>query len=136
MTATASQTEASQALMERMYGAAIKGDFDDVLSCLSDDLVVNEPPFLPYGRVYRGLEGFGELIANVTQVLDVSKMIVDRYVSQGDRVIGIIRMPDLRTGEHILLAEESLIRDGKVVEIVVYFHETRSMLMQERLPGC
>ncbi|HTK61679.1 MAG TPA: nuclear transport factor 2 family protein [Pseudonocardia sp.] len=136
MTATASQTEASQALMERMYGAAIKGDFDDVLSCLSDDLVVNEPPFLPYGRVYRGLEGFGDLIANVTQVLDVSRMIVDRYVSQGDRVIGIIRMPDLRTGEHILLAEESLIRDGKVVEIVVYFHETRSMLMQERLPGC
>jgi hypothetical protein len=45
-------------------------------------------------------------------------------------------MPDIRTGEHILLAEESLIRDGKVVEIVVYFHETRSMLTQGRLPGC
>jgi len=136
MTATTSQTEASQALMERMYGAAIRGDFADVLSCLGEDLVVNEPPFLPYGRTYRGLDGFGELIANVTQVLDVSKMIVDRYVSQGDRVIGIIRMPDLRTGEHILLAEESLIRDGKVVEIWVYFHETRTMLTQDRLPGC
>jgi hypothetical protein len=140
MTATtdqaAAQTEASQALMERMYGAAINGDFEDVLSCLSEDLVVNEPPFLPYGRVYRGLDGFRELIAGVTQVLDVSKMEIDRYVSQGDRVIGIIRMPDIRTGEHILLAEESLIRDGKVVEIVVYFHETRSMLTQGRLPGC
>ena len=135
-TAATSQTEASQALMERLYGSAIKGDFEDVLACLSDDLVVNEPPFLPYGRVYRGREGFGELIANVTQALDVSKMIIDRYVSQGDRVIGIIRMPDLRTGEHIVLAEESLIRDGKVVEIIVYFHETRSMLTQDRLPGC
>lgn len=135
-TAATSQTEASQALMERLYGSAIKGDFEDVLACLSDDLVVNEPPFLPYGRVYRGRDGFGELIANVTQVLDVSKMVIDRYVSQGDRVIGIIRMPDLRTGEHIVLAEESLIRDGKVVEIIVYFHETRSMLTQDRLPGC
>lgn len=136
MTATTDrtdQTAASQALMERMYGAAIKGDFEDVLSCLSEDLVVNEPPFLPYGRVYRGLEGFGELIAGVTQVLDVSKMIVDRYVSQGDRVIGIIRMPDIRTGEHILLAEESLIRDGKVVEITVYFHEPRTLLGKPKL---
>lgn len=136
MTTTASRTAASQSLMERLYGSAIKGDFDDVLACLSEDLVVNEPPFLPYGRVYRGVDGFRELISNVTQVLDVSKMIVDRYIAQDDRVIGIIRMPDLRTGEHILLAEESLIRDGKVVEILVYFHETRTMLTQERLPGC
>lgn len=136
MTGTTSSTESSLALMQRLYGSAINGDFDDVLACLSPQVVVNEPPFLPYGRTYHGVEGFGELIANVTQVLDVSKMIIDRYVAQDDRVIGIIRMPDLGTGEHIVLAEESLIRDDKVVEIYVYFHETRSMLDRDRLPGC
>jgi uncharacterized protein len=128
MTVTQSRSEASRALMTRMYTSAANADFEDVFACLSEDLVVNEPPFLPYGAVYSGHDGFRDLIGKVTQVLDVSKMTVIRMVADDDRAIGIIEMPDVATGEQILLAEESLIRDGKVAEITVYFHEPRTLL--------
>lgn len=114
--------------MMRMYDAAVDGRFDEVFSCLSEDLIVNEPPYLPYGAVYRGHDGFRELIRGVTRVLDVAQMKVLRMIAEGERVIGIIEMPDRATGEQILLAEESLVRDEKVVEITVYFHETRTLL--------
>jgi hypothetical protein len=133
MTTTTSQTESSRAVMVRMYESAGKGDYQDVLSLLSDDLVVHEPPFLPYGAVYHGLDGMRDLIGKVNQVLDVSKISVDRMVAEGERVIGIIRMPDHKTGESIVLAEESVIRNGKVVEIFVYFHETQTLLTSPRL---
>jgi ketosteroid isomerase-like protein len=133
MTSTEERTEASRALMVRMYDSAVRGDFPDVLACLSPDLVVNEPPFLPYGEIYRGRDGFEKLISRVTLVLDVSRMVIDRMVAEDDRVIGIIRMPELASGEDILLAEESLIRDGQVVEINVYFHETRGLHTAPRL---
>jgi ketosteroid isomerase-like protein len=126
-------TTSSRDLMTRMYDSAAKADYDDVFACLSEDLVVNEPPFLPYGDTYRGHDGFRNLIGKVTQVLDVSQMRVIRMVAEGDRAIGIIEMPDVATGEQILLAEESLIHDGKVVEITVYFHEPRTLLGKPKL---
>jgi uncharacterized protein len=129
----ASAATTSRDLMTRMYDSAAKADYDDVFACLSDDLVVNEPLFLPYGATYRGHQGFRDLIGKVTQVLDVSQMQVIRMVAEDDRAIGIIEMPDVATGENILLAEESLIRDGKVVEINVYFHEPRTLLGRPKL---
>lgn len=133
MTTTTLQTDTTREIMVRMYDSAGKGDYEDVLSLLSEDLVVHEPPFLPYGAVYHGLDGMRDLIGKVNQVLDVSKIHVDRMVAEGDRAIGIIRMPDHKTGEPIVLAEESVVRDGKVVEIFVYFHETQTLLTSPKL---
>jgi len=36
---------------------------------------------------------------------DASKIFVDRMIAEDDRVIGIIRMPDHKTGESIVLVE-------------------------------
>jgi uncharacterized protein len=55
-------TTTSRDLMTRIYDPAAKADYDDVFACLSEDLVVNEPPFLPYGDTYRGHDGFRNLI--------------------------------------------------------------------------
>jgi uncharacterized protein len=85
---------------------------------------------VPSTTVWTGCAIF---IGKVNQVLDVSKISVDRMVAEGERVIGIIRMPDQKTGESIVLAEESVIRNGKVVEIFVYFHETQTLLTSPRL---
>jgi ketosteroid isomerase-like protein len=133
MTTTTSQTEISRALMARIYKAAAAGDYEDVLGCVSADIVITEPGFLPYGGVYRGIDRMREAIGKLAQLLDVSKMVVDRLVADEDRVIGIVRIPDLKTGEYILLAEEALIKDGKVSEICVYFNETRSLLDAPKL---
>lgn len=56
------------------------------------------------------------MIGHVTQVLDVAEMRVLRTIADGDSAIAILEMPDLGTGECVRLAEESVVRDGKVVQ--------------------
>ena len=128
MSTTTDETATNQALMEGMYNAAIAGDFEAVLACLDPSLVVNEPGFLPYGGVYEGIAAFAGMIPQVAELMDLTQMKIDRFIAQGDRVIGIIRMPDRRTGENVLLAEESVIRDGKVVEINVYYNDAQTLI--------
>lgn len=110
------------------YAAGVRGDLDSFLSYLSDDFVLYEPPFLPYGGAYHGkqamLEGFGE----IGRYLDVKGLEVDHLVADGEHVIGILRAPDRTTGELVLIAEESTLRDDKIVEMRVFFHEGRSLV--------
>ena len=110
------------------YAAGVRGDLELFVSYLSDDFVLYEPPFLPYGGAYHGrqamLEGFGK----IGEYLDVSGLEVDHLVADGEHVIGILRAPDRATGELVLIAEESTLRDGKIVEMRVFFHEGRSLV--------
>jgi uncharacterized protein len=129
MTTTATETaETNRALMANMYDAAVQGDFASVLACLADDIVVNEPGFLPYGGTYHGPAEFAEMIPEVVKLMDLANMKVDRLIADGDRVFGVIRMSDRATGKDVLLAEESLIRDGKVVEINVFYNNAGTLL--------
>ena len=110
------------------YAAGVRGDLEAFMSYLADDFVLYEPPFLPYGGTYRGkqamLEGFGK----IGEYLDVSGLEVDHLVADGEHVIGILRAPDRATGELVLIAEESTLRDGRIVEMRVFFHEGRSLV--------
>ena len=127
MTTTQAETEATRALVAQMYDAILRGDFSSLLGLLADDLVVSEPSFLPYGGEYRGLEEFQVLIGKAVQHLDVAKIEVDRVVVDGDRAIAILRIPNLANGEYTVIAEESLVRDGKVAAMRIYFHDTQGL---------
>jgi hypothetical protein len=48
-------------------------------------------------------------------------------VADGERVFAVVQVPDLRSGELVTLAEESIVRGGKVVEMRIFFHEARSL---------
>jgi ketosteroid isomerase-like protein len=128
MTTSAELTETNRALMQRLYDAAVAGEYDTVLACLHPDLVVHEPHFLPYGGTYRGIDAFAAMIPKVVELMDLTRMRVERYIAEHDRVIGIIRMPDRSTGDDVLLAEESVIRDGKVIEINVYYNNAQTLV--------
>jgi uncharacterized protein len=130
-TPTRETVEANRALMTHMYVAAAKGDFAGVLACLADDVVVNEPALLPYGGTYHGTTDFMNVIPKIAELLDLANLRVDRLIADSDRVIGVIRRADRATGQDVLLAEESRIRDGKVVEINVFYNEARSLLAAE-----
>jgi uncharacterized protein len=125
---TTTLTDANRALMAGLYDAAVAGDFEAVLACLDPDVVVHEPHFLPYGGTYNGIDAFAAMIPKVLEVFDLPSMKVDRLIADGDRVIGIIRMPDRANGEDVLLAEESVIRDEKIVEINVFYNNIQTLL--------
>jgi ketosteroid isomerase-like protein len=41
--------------IQAMYDAARAGDFDGFFAHLGDDIVLEEPDFLPYGGTYQGI---------------------------------------------------------------------------------
>lgn len=121
-------SERNRRTVRDFYAAGVRGDLDAFVSYLADDFVLYEPPFLPYGGAYHGrqamLEGFGK----IGEYLDVSGLEVDHLVADGEHVIGILRAPDRATGELVLIAEESTLRDDQIVEMRVFWHEGRSLV--------
>ncbi len=128
MTASTNLTEANRAVVENMYAAGINGDLPGLLSAMADDVVIHEPAFLPYGGTYVGRDAFVGMYAKLAKVLDVSRIRLDYLVADGDRVIGVLRIPDLTTGEDIVFAEQSTLRDGKVVDFQIFFHDAQSLI--------
>ena len=126
-------TEQNRRLMQAIYDAVSAGDLDGVFNRLADDVVIREPEFLPYGGEYRGKELFGELVGKIAKTYDMTQIKADYIVADGERVIGVLRMPDLATGEDVLVAEESIIRDGKVVQMTVFVHDAQSLISAPRL---
>jgi predicted SnoaL-like aldol condensation-catalyzing enzyme len=133
MTTPTDTTEISRRLVEELYDAAVAADVEGVLFRLDDSVIVHEPDFLPYGGEYHGKQGFVDLYTKIAKVYDVAKIRVDYLVADGDRVIGVIRMPDLNTGNDVLLAEQSTVRDGKVIDMRIFFHDTQSLIGAPKL---
>ena len=126
-------TEQNRQLMQAIYDAVSAGDLGGVLDRLADDVVIREPEFLPYGGVYRGKEHFGDVVGKIAKTYDMTRIRADYIVADGERVIGVLRMPDLATGEDVLMAEESIIRGGKVVQMTVFVHDAQSLISAPRL---
>jgi ketosteroid isomerase-like protein len=128
MTATADHSAASRQVVTHVYDAGARGDVTALLALMADDLVVEEPGFLPYGGTYESPQGLGQLFGKIAAVLDVAHMQVDYLVAEGERVFGVIRIPDRHTGQPVLLVEESTVRDGKVVHMRIFVHDAQSLI--------
>jgi ketosteroid isomerase-like protein len=116
-----------------LYQAAMSDALPALLALLDDDVVVNEPAFLPYGGIYRGKDGFGKLLEKIAKTYDMTAIKFDDLMADGNQVFGILRMPDLRTGGDVLLAERSTIRDGRIVDMTIFFHDAQSLIDAPKL---
>ena len=128
MTTTESLTEQNRAVVEAVYAAVKAGDVEGLFARCHDDITVSEPPFLPFGRVYRGKDGFLELFPAINQYLDVARVTVHFLVVDGDRAIGCIGMPDLKSGADTQMLELFTLRDGKIAEIQLFYYDAGTMV--------
>lgn len=126
--ATITHTETNRDAVAAMYDAANRGDMDGFLGALSPDVVVFEPAFLPYGGTYRGIDGMQTLLGRVGSIYDIGGMVVEHLVADGDRVIGLIRMPIIGTASSAVIAEMSMLRDGKIAEMHIFLHDAGTLL--------
>jgi ketosteroid isomerase-like protein len=120
--------ERSKSVVMDMYAAGTRGDVEGMLNLMADEaFVLNEPSFLPYGGTYRTQKGMLEAFTKIAEYLDVSSVEVDHMVAEGDRVFAVSYAVDRGSGERVLAAEEYLVRDGKIVEMRVFYNEARSL---------
>ncbi|WTW98942.1 nuclear transport factor 2 family protein [Streptomycetaceae bacterium NBC_01309] len=128
MPAAASRTERNRAVVESMFAAANKGDIEGVLSHLSDDIAVIEPLFLPFGGTYRGKDEFLALAEVLPDYLDISSITVHYTIADGDRVAACVGITDVTTGELTRFIEQFTVREGKIVENRLFYHDAGTLV--------
>ncbi|MFJ5265033.1 nuclear transport factor 2 family protein [Streptomyces sp. NPDC088387] len=127
MSAATSPTEQNRAIVEAMFAAANNGDIDAVLSYLSDDITVIEPLFLPFGKAYHGKDEFLGLAQILPDYLDVSSITVHYTIADGDRVAACVGIKDVATGEPTRFIEQFTVKDGKIVENRLFYHDAGTL---------
>ncbi|MCY4425427.1 MAG: nuclear transport factor 2 family protein [Halieaceae bacterium] len=132
MSSGQAQAEASRELVQTMYDAAIDGETERFIACLADDLVVIEPSYLPYGGVHRGIDSFLALFAEVGEYLDLGTLQLSGLVADGEEVVAFLSVRSVKDRSEVQIAERSIVRDGKIVEMKVMFHELGGLLADIR----
>jgi len=128
MSAGKSLTEENRAIVEGMFAAANRGDVEGVFSFLSDDVAILEPRFMPFGKAYHGKDEFMGLAQVLPNYLDVSAITVHYTIADGDRVAACVGITDVATGELTQFIEQFTIKDGKIVENRVFYHDAGSLV--------
>jgi ketosteroid isomerase-like protein len=114
------------AVVREFYELVGNGRNDEAYRLLDDDLVAHEPPGLPYAGDYHGPAGWGDMMARVYDLFEVSLSSVE-FVSAEDAVI--IPMTcrfTSRTSRRSVdtkVIEVFSVRDGKIVDIDIFYKD-------------
>lgn len=127
MTETTS-TEQNRSIIEGFYAAGTRGDIETMMDCLADDVVICEPPYLPFGGEYHGKDGLFAIFAAVAELADVAQFKIHYIVVDGDRAVAFGGFPLNDTGRFTHFAEETRLVDGKIAEIRIYYYDAQSLV--------
>ena len=120
-------TEQSKRIVEEMYAAGARNDFAGVMQCMDENVMVLEPPYLPYGGTYRGIAEFQKLLGIISEYADLSTVKLQYAIAEGERVMAVLNILDRKTGKQLHLAEQSTVKNGKVVEMRIFYFDAGSM---------
>lgn len=123
------EAEKNRQMLETMYARLLSGDLAGFLDGVSDDVVTHQSPVLPYGGVYDGKQALASLLAErIFPLIDGSKIkMIAPLMAADDRVIASFTVPARRTGQELRLLEQSTIKNGKVVELRVFYFDPSLM---------
>ncbi len=117
-------------IVQEFYAAGARGDLPAMLALLAPGFVAYESDALPYGGVYRGSEGFIQLLQRVSSLFQLD-FHVDEFVDSGDRVIAFVKgqfIPkDGGAPIPIDIAECWTLRQHKVVELRPYYWNPKAI---------
>jgi ketosteroid isomerase-like protein len=115
-------------VVRRFYDLVEAGEFDEVRALLHDDVVISEPPQLPFGGTYLGPTGFDALIDRIVGIATFA--VADgghRQFQDGDPVLVHFdfELTSVATGERVRtpLVELFTVRAGKIAKLDIYYKD-------------
>jgi uncharacterized protein len=109
--------------MRKFYEHMATANIAGILSSFHDEVEIHEPDCLPYGGVYRGIDGVKKLLSNASKHLDSRVFDVEVMLADGDRVISILHTATRGSRTRIHVAEDATIRDGKIHRVHVFLFD-------------
>ena len=120
-------------LIDDLYAATGRGDFDHAETMLTDDFFVTEADTLPMAGVYRGRGALRELYGRVMSMMDIAALNRIQTTSGGDYAVVILSFeftdPALAPSH---LCELFRFRGDKVCEIKPYYFDPASIVAATR----
>jgi ketosteroid isomerase-like protein len=120
-------------VVERFEHAFVRGDMDEVLSLLHEDIVVHEAPSLPYAGDHRGHDGFLKLAEAFNRVWEMTSPLDLTVLDAGETAVVVLVRYDViarATGNALTLdhVEIYTVRDGKITDLDVYYRDTAAIV--------
>jgi uncharacterized protein len=133
MTRSAVMSRDNVLVVERFERAFVRGDMDEVLALLHEDIVVHEAPSLPYAGDHRGHDGFLKLAATFNGVWEMTSPLDLTFLDAGETTVVVLVRYDViarATGKAMTLdhVEIYTVQDGKITDLDVYYRDTAAML--------
>ena len=122
-------SEENVALVRRLVGAWDRGDWNEALSLVSQDLVSYRAH--PDGATFHGIDGFLEMTMDWIEGFTDWEATGEEFIDAGDRVV--VRVRQTATGEASGVSLDSLwwfviaVRDGKAVRVDIFNERTKAL---------
>lgn len=123
--------QSNRDIVQAIFDASAKEDWNTVKSLLHDDIQVFEADSLPYAGVFKGPDNFVALNQKVFNTWDDSHNTIDHIVADGEYVVilGSMAGRGKATGKafSVPLAAVWQLKDGKVIEVRPFYFDTKVM---------
>jgi uncharacterized protein len=132
MMCSATMTDQNVEVVQRFEDAFVRGDMEEVLSLVAEDIVVHEAPSLPYPGDHRGHDGFLALADAFNRVWEITSPLDLTLLDAGDsRVVALVRFDVVvrATGKPLTLelAEIYTVHDGRIADLDIYYRDTAAI---------
>ena len=121
----------NKAIVRRFLEAAQAGDTAVTKRLLHPDVRVIEADSLPFGGIVTGFDGFNRLVRQVFTTFADTAVTIQEYLADGDSVVVLATMSgkSKATGEtfRMPIAEIWRLREGLIVEIQPFYHDTQKI---------
>jgi len=122
---TLTQEEMQMATAQRLYGAALTGDWAAVTEILTPDCLIVEAEALPFAGTYRGPQGMADLFVRFGSVLTIKDLKMAPMMCAGDTVTVRIELVVDNQGADETLKVVELLRfeNGRVAELTPFYFD-------------
>ncbi len=120
-------------IMKRCDEMWTKGDIAGSLAMHHPEIVVYEPPSLPYGGAHHGVDGLQNMMKKIGECWEITGTVEREIFDGGDDIVfKWMKMParSRKTGKEIELEalEKIRIKDGKIFESRIFYLDTHAAL--------
>jgi uncharacterized protein len=120
---------ATHDVVSRFYEAALSADLDVLSDLLHPDVVISEPPALPFGGEHAGRPAALALLQILFDAIDLDAVVIESIIAGGERAAAFLRIPfRAADGVEILVCETFVVREASIVEIRPFYFDTATIL--------
>jgi hypothetical protein len=118
------QTEQTRRVVSAIHAASARGEIEKERQLFSADLVIEEPPYLPYGGSFRGYDGFLQLASHAVEFVDFSSLVLESLTVEGNLAFAVVRVR-LWSGAQVIATEQWRVENGLAVYCRISWFDSR-----------